>query len=38
MTYDLEKLNALIAHIYDAALDDAQWPSLIHKLSRLVNA
>ena len=38
MPYDLEKMNALIAHIYDAALDDTQWPSLIHKLAQLMNA
>ena len=38
MVYDLEKVNALIAHIYDAALDDTQWPFLIHKLAQLVHA
>lgn len=38
MTYDLEKINALIAHIYDAALNDALWPSLIHTLAQCVNA
>lgn len=38
MLFDDEKLNALILRIYDAALDDALWPSVIHELARLVNA
>lgn len=38
MTYDLEKINALIAHIYDAALDDTQWPFLVHELAQLMKA
>lgn len=38
MLFDDEKLNALILRIYDAALDDALWPSVIHQLARLVNA
>ncbi|MBL8496627.1 helix-turn-helix transcriptional regulator [Nitrosomonas sp. JL21] len=38
MTYDLEKVNALIARIYDAALDDTLWPSLVHTLAQIVNA
>ncbi len=35
---DDDKLNALILRIYDAALDDAQWPSLVHELAKLVSA
>lgn len=35
---DAEKLNALILRIYDAALDDSQWPLVVHELATLVNA
>lgn len=33
-----ENLDALILQIYDAALDDAQWPALVHALAKLINA
>lgn len=35
---DDSKLNALILRIYDAALDDTQWISLVRELARLVDA
>ncbi len=38
MQYDLEKVNALIAQIYDAALDDTQWPVVVQRLARLLKA
>lgn len=38
MQYDLEKVNALIAQIYDAALDDAQWPVVVQGLAHLLKA
>lgn len=38
MSIDDEKLNTLIQRIYDAALDDALWPLLIHELALIINA
>jgi hypothetical protein len=32
------KLDALIQQIYDAALEDALWPALIHELALLIRA
>jgi DNA-binding CsgD family transcriptional regulator/PAS domain-containing protein len=38
MCFDNEKVNSLIQMIYDAALEDTLWPSVIHELALLVNA
>lgn len=38
MQVDNEKLNLLVQQIYDAALDDGLWPSVIREVARLVNA
>jgi DNA-binding CsgD family transcriptional regulator/PAS domain-containing protein len=38
MPVDDEKLNRLVQQIYDAALDDALWPALIHEIAQLIKA
>ena len=38
MQYDLEKVNILIPQIYDAALEDKQWPVVVQRLAQLLEA
>jgi DNA-binding CsgD family transcriptional regulator len=38
MAVNSETLDALIAQIYDAALEDELWPSVIHQLAHFVQA
>ena len=38
MPVDTEKINMLIQQIYDAALDDTLWPSVIREIARLIKA
>lgn len=38
MQYDLEKVNVLIAQIYDAVLDDTQWSVVVQRPAQLIKA